>query len=251
MTAPMIMLLAIALAVGIAIGAVGVGGILLIPALASFGSLGMHEAMATALFTFFFTGLASALLFQRRGSIDWRLAVPVSLGALCSGVAGAWANSRLDARWLTLILGGLIVLAGLYTLRPQRGGRSPPLHARPRAQLVFLGLVGAVVGFGSGLTGVGGPAISVPLMVLLGFAPLPTIGASQVVQVVAALSGSIANVHYGTIDYALALPLAVAQLAGVPLGVRLVHAMDAALLRRTIAFLCIVVGAWLLWRAVA
>jgi uncharacterized membrane protein YfcA len=246
----MLLLLAVSLAVGVSIGAVGIGGILLIPALASLGPLGVHQAMATALFTFFFTGVVGALLFQRRGSIDWRLAIPVCAGALVSGFAGARANAHLDARSLTLVLAAIIVAAGAHALRPQAAQRQPALHARPAAQLVLLAAMGAFVGFGSGLTGVGGPAICVPVMVLFGFAPLPAIGVSQVVQVVASLSGSAANVQLGTIDYAIAAPVAVAQLVGVPIGVHLVHAIDPRPLRRMIAVICIGVGAWLLVRAV-
>ena len=52
-----IILLAVALIVGGLIGTVGVGGILLIPALSGLGGLTTHAAMATSLFSFIFTGL--------------------------------------------------------------------------------------------------------------------------------------------------------------------------------------------------
>src|SRR5688572_28534961 len=74
---PFVLLLLSAFGVGALIGAVGVGGILLIPALAAFGGLGMREAMATALFTFIFTGVTGTLLYQRKRSIDWRITVPL------------------------------------------------------------------------------------------------------------------------------------------------------------------------------
>src|SRR5581483_4855211 len=50
-------LVAIAFGVGALIGAVGVGGILLVAALAMVGHLDIHEAAATALFSFIFTGV--------------------------------------------------------------------------------------------------------------------------------------------------------------------------------------------------
>ena len=62
----LILLLLAAFGVGALIGAVGIGGILLIPALTAFAGLGIHEAMATALFTFAFTGITGTMLFQRR-----------------------------------------------------------------------------------------------------------------------------------------------------------------------------------------
>jgi len=63
-------LIAISLVVGMLIGAVGIGGILLIPALNILGGLTIQEAMATALATFIFTGVIGTFSFQRRGSID-------------------------------------------------------------------------------------------------------------------------------------------------------------------------------------
>ncbi len=74
-----------------------------------------------------------------------------------------------------------IVFTGLYTLCTPSAQRNAAAHGRPRLQQILLfGIgIGAVAGFGSGLTGVGGPALSVPLMVLFGFPTLTTIGASQ------------------------------------------------------------------------
>ncbi|MSQ63509.1 MAG: hypothetical protein EXR33_06705 [Betaproteobacteria bacterium] len=79
----------LACAVGFFIGSVGVGGILLIPPLAFLGDVSIHEASATALFTFFFTGVYGTWLFQRRGSIEWRIAAPVCVGSVLFSYLGA------------------------------------------------------------------------------------------------------------------------------------------------------------------
>lgn len=243
------MLFAIALLVGLCIGAVGVGGVLLIPALQWAAGLPVHAAMGTALFTFVFTGIAGTWLFQRRGSIDWTIATPLAGGAVLFGALGAWANSLLDARPLGLLLAAVIVLAGLWTLRGAAEGRPLPFAGRPAARRGLLLAVGAVTGFGSGLTGVGGPALAVPLLVLLGFPALAAVGASQVVQIVAALSGSAAFIAQGHVRWGVAAGLLAFELAGVALGVALAHRVPARALRGAVGALCIVVGALLLWRA--
>ena len=112
----MIWLLGVAVLVGILIGAVGVGGILLIPALNLLTPLSIQASMATALFTFIFTGIVGTCLFQRRGSIDWAITLPLCTGGALFGIVGAWANAMLDARLLALILAVLIVFAGVYAL---------------------------------------------------------------------------------------------------------------------------------------
>ena len=71
------LLAATALLAGTFISAVGVGGVLLIPALIAFAGLDIHQASASAMITFIFTGALGTYLFQRRGSIAWRMSVPV------------------------------------------------------------------------------------------------------------------------------------------------------------------------------
>jgi uncharacterized membrane protein YfcA len=244
-------LLLIAFAVGALIGAVGVGGILLIPALAAFGRLGMHEAMATALFTFAFTGIVGTILFQRKGSIDWRITWPVCAGAVVFAFVGAWLNSRTRPQTLTILLAAIIIFAGVYTLAAWRGRGSAALDDHARAQQMLLVGIGAVAGFGSGLTGVGGPALSVPIMVLFGFPALASIGASQVIQIIAAASGTLANLQFGAIDFALALPVTGSEVAGVFAGAALAHSMNQLVLRRFVGILCIPVGIFLIAHALA
>lgn len=244
----MMWLLLTAFGVGALIGAVGIGGILLIPALSAFAGLPIHAAMATALFTFAFTGIAGTVMFQRRGSIDWTLTRPVLTGAIFFAFAGAWVNSLTGPGALALILAAIIIFAGIYTLATWHGMPEPAFHRRRHAQQMLLLALGAVAGFGSGLTGVGGPALSVPLMVLFGFPALTSIGTSQVIQIVAAVSGTLGNLKYGTIDFGIAATVTLIEIAGVLLGARIVHAVNADLLRKFVAVLCVVVGSTLLAR---
>ncbi len=247
----MIWLLGVALLVGVLIGAVGVGGILLIPALNLLTPLSIQASMATALFTFIFTGIVGTVLFQRRGSIDWAITLPLCAGGALFGFVGAWANALLDAQLLALILAVLIVLAGVYTLFSRGSHPAAAFHDRPRLQQLVLFGIGAVTGFGSGLTGVGGPALSVPMMVLVGFPALTAIGASQVVQILTAVSGSIGHLAQGHIDLRLAALLTAFEVAGVWFGVKMGHAVDARLLRYAVGVLCVLVGTALVVRALA
>jgi uncharacterized membrane protein YfcA len=226
-----------------------VGGVLLIPFLMLLGGLSIHSAAATALFSFLFTGLLGTYLFRRRGSIDWRLTVPVCVGAVPFGYLGADAAARTDPRPLTLVIAAIIVIAGLYVLRPARATNRPPREGRSGGDLALLGVVGATAGFGAGLSGAGGPLFSVPLMVILGFAPLPSVGVSQVLQILAATSGSAASAQDGRIDYGIAAWVTVFELAGVVIGVRLAHAASATALRYMAGALCVVVGSFMLVRA--
>lgn len=245
----LVLLLAIAFGVGVLIGAIGVGGILLIPPLAALGGLSIREAMATALFTFTFTGIAGTLLFQRKGSIDWRITAPLCVGALVFAFAGAWLNAITRPQTLTLLLGAVIVFAGVYTLVSWHGRERAALSDRPGAQRGLLAGIGAVSGLGAGWTGVGGPVLSVPIMMLFGFPALESIGASQVLQILAAVSGTAGNLAFGAVDFTLAAPVTAAEVAGVCGGAAIAHAVDQRVLRRLVGVLCVPVGGYLVAQA--
>ena len=229
--------------VGFLIGAVGVGGILLIPALVALAGLTPHQASATALFTFFFTGIFGTVLFQRRGSIDWRQAAKVCSGAAIFSYLGAMASSVVGETSLMRVIAVLIIFAGAYVFIPAKKEASPEKNATRSPLLIA---IGATAGFGSGFSGAGGPLFSVPLMMVSGFSPLLTIGTSQVLQIVSATSGSIANLRYGDIQWSLVTWITICELVGVVAGARLAHAVDSRTLKQGAGLICLAVGSWLL-----
>jgi uncharacterized protein len=87
-------------------------------------------------------------------------------------------------------------------------------------------------------------------MLLCGFPPLLSVGASQVLQIVAAASGTAGNLIYGTIDFAMVGLIVVFEVGGVLLGARIVHAVDVGHVRRLVAWLCIVIGGGIIYGAV-
>ncbi len=237
-----VLLIIVAFIVGTLIGSVGIGGILLIPALALFANLSTQVSMATALFSFIFTGVVGTYMFQRRGSIDWHITIPVCLGAICFGYLGAAVNSMVNATLLNIILSLIIIFAGVYASCSGKGNPSYNLSGRPRLHKIGLFGIGAAVGFGSGLTGVGGPVLSVPMMVIMGFAPLTAIAASQVIQIVAAISGTLGNLKYGSINFSVGVWITLIELAGVLVGVRIAHSAETQQLRKFVVMVCILVG---------
>lgn len=234
--------------VGLLIGTVGVGGVLMISFLAVFGGLTIHQAAATSLFSFLFPGILGTWLYQRHGSIDWNITLPVCAAAVVFGFCGAALAARVDPRPLAIAIALVIVGAGVYVLLPARpaSGLRGGTGWREKS---LLASVGAAAGFGSGFSGAGGPVFAVPLMVILGYVPLTAVAASQVLQIVAAVSGSIENLRHGFVDWRTATVISVFELAGVVAGVRLAHVASALVLRRLAGTLCILTGAILLFRS--
>ncbi|HEY8906350.1 MAG TPA: sulfite exporter TauE/SafE family protein [Rhodoferax sp.] len=238
----------VSLNIGILVGAVGVGGILLPPALTMIVGVSLHQSMATSLFTFIFTGIVGTIYFHRKGSIDWALVKPVCSSAAVAGFLGGWTNAYLSTTTLSLTLSVIIILAGAYTSKADQRKQDILFEHHPQRQMLLLAGIGALAGFASGLAGVGGPVLSVPLMVMCGFPIMRAIGVSQVLQVVSAVSGTAANLQFGTIDFGLASFITVFEVSGVLLGAYLIHRMDTQLVKKFVGILCLAIGIIFLFR---
>lgn len=237
------------IAIGVLVGAAGIGGFFMPPALTVLMALDLHRAMALSLLTFVFTGIAGAFYFHRKGSLDWTLARPVCIGAAPAGYAGAWLGHGLDTGVLSALLAALILAVGIQTLASGAGAMADALPRDARRRRVALVAIGIVTGFLSGLTGVGGPVLSVPLMVMCGYSVLTAIGVGQVLQTVGALSGSLANLHYADVDYGLAAFIGGFETVGVLGGAVAIHRIDAALVKRLVGGLCMVAGCGFILRS--
>lgn len=244
----MVLLAATVFVVGILTGLTGVGGVLVIPALVALAGLSVQTSMATAMFSFIFVGLAAALLQQKRAVIDWAPTLPLVATAAACSYAGALANTMVPTLQLNFGLSLIILFAGASVLHPVGACRTFRFDRRRPRHVVFMAGIGAGVGFLSGLTGVGGPVLSIPVMVALGFPTLASIAAGQVLQVAVTTTGTMGNLLYGAIDFQVAAWISVVQLAGLGIGIRTAHTFAEHRLRRLVAVVCLAVGGYLFVR---
>jgi len=234
----------VALVVGFFIGSVGIGGILLIPSLAVLAGLTAQQAAATALFSFGFTGLVGSWFYHRRRSLPWRASLWICAGAAACGFVGAKVAARSDSRIVSLTVAAIILIAGLYNIFsistvPRKD--HPGIQEKCRSLLT----IGAFSGFASGFSGAGGPVFSVPMMLWMGYAPIAAVGASQLLQVVTAVSGSAANFQSDLIHLPIAVWVTLFEVMGIALGTHFAHRAKEAALRRLAGALCIFVGLYM------
>jgi uncharacterized protein len=224
-------MLVAALVVGILIGCVGIGGVLLTPALVYVGGLGFHLAAATSMWAFLFAGAAGTSIYSRRGSVDWRLTAWLGAGVVPTAFAGAWANAALPEGVLMALLATLMVVTGADALL--RGQVvEQEVH---RFGATALLAVGAFVGFGSALTGTGGAVLLVPILLLLRAPVLASVGAAQAVALPVVVFSTAGYVLYGSVDFVLGTAVGLVAALGVVVGARIAHAARAAVLRRVVA----------------
>src|SRR5215213_9653411 len=108
-----IILLVSALIVGVLVGCVGIGGVLLPPALVYVGGLDLHLAMATGMWSFLFTGVVGTMACCRPNSVDWGMVLWFGAGIVPAGVFGALSNAAMPAEVVIVLRATLITATGV------------------------------------------------------------------------------------------------------------------------------------------
>ena len=241
-----VVLLLLALVVGILIGMVGVGGVLLPPALVVAGGMNPHAATATSTWAFLFTGAVGTVIYARRGIVPWQMLLGLAAGIVPAACLGARTNAVLP---VPVVLGALALVtlfAGVHQLLRKGGAVIERKLGVP--QLVA---IGAAVGFGSAVTGTGGPVLLVPILLVLGVAPLKAVAVSQVAQLPVVISASVGYVQAGPTGIRLGTALGIAAAAGTVAGALVATRLHPERLRDIVALACITAGVVLAIRMAA
>lgn len=237
-TEVVLLLCASALVVGVLAGCTGIGPALLPPMLAYLGGMNLHLAMATSMWSFLLTATTGTVSYSRRGSVNWNMVLWLSIGIIPAAILGARVNALLPTGVLSIILATVIILAGLNALL------KPPKVSEqiPGIRALTLLPIGAFVGFGSALTGTGGPILLIPVLLVMRVPTLIAIGVSQVIVLPLAAFSTVGYFFYGQINFAIGTSLGVILALGVLVGVRIAHSLPTLTLQRILALALIGIG---------
>jgi uncharacterized membrane protein YfcA len=233
--------------IGIAIGAVGIGGVLLVPFLTLTLGIDVKRAIAAVLLSYVPSCIVAVALYARRGSIPWREAGLLCLAALPTAWLGAQAAQQAPSTLLEAAIGVLLLAGGVYALLPPRG---TAIGRRRLAPALLLGLGGGT-GFVSALTGAGGAFVLLPALLLLDTPVLAAIGLGQAIALPIAGLASLANIVAGIMDIGLAAGLAAALTLGIAIGTPIAHALPQLLLRRLLGSVVVLAGLAMILRTAA
>lgn len=247
---PELLLLAvIGLVGGIGITAVGPGGVL--PTIGLFALTGLSPAQVagTAIVTHIATGALGTTAYTRSGQLrehgTRRIALILTGTALVGTPLGVVIGTMVTKHIFAMVLGGVIaVAAGLVWHRGQRPQAAIVAHP-PTPVLVALGLA---VSTASGVVGIGGPMLTVPLLAALGLPVLQSLACAQAQSIVIATVGSLGYLLHGSIDWPLAALVGLPELAGVLVGWKIAHALPTRALRNALVTTLCVLSVYLLFQ---
>jgi uncharacterized protein len=210
---------AIGLGSGVLAGIFGVGGgIVMTPGLQVFLGVPAVVALATPLPAIFPTAIAGALAYRRQGEIDTRAAGLLIVPGLFGAAIGAWLTEFIDTTLLLLVTAVLLGSQAITIIR----GRRRTARGSDETAAPILASIGAAAGFVSGLLGIGGGVVIVPL--LAGWLGMPlkrALGTSLLTISILVIPGSIVHAALGHIDLRICLALAAGAVPGARIGAAL------------------------------
>jgi len=245
-----VLLAPVAFLVGIIAAMTGVGGgVFIVPFMSLVYNFSSHQAIGTSLAMIIFTSLSSAIRYARQRRIDYKVGLILTLTTIPGAFVGAYLTTLITQRLLGLIFAVfLIVIAlhmtfqfSLHQLRIPRIGNSWHRRIVDSGGAIFeydtnvnVGLILSFFGgLSSGLLGIGGGALMVPIMHLtMNFPMHVTIATSMFIMIFTSISGVVTHFSFGNVRLDYAIFLCIGVIFGAQVGAHFSKKISGKNLRR-------------------
>jgi len=231
--------------IGLMLGLFGAGGgMLTVPLLVYGAGMPLKQAIAASVWIVGGVSLVAAVQQRAWRVLQWNLLIFFGLGGLLGGIGGAWLGAWVPAALQQVLFSLLLWVVAVWTWRT-------PLHGEPapaktcRCSLALL--AGAAMGLLTGLLGVGGGFLMVPLLIALGISHFPTAVAHSLALI--AVNAAASGITYlGTIpsDWWLLLTVGLLATAGSLAGSHLLLRLPRRPLQRGFSVVLALLGTTML-----
>ncbi len=252
------MILLALIATGLLAGILGAllglgGGIFLVPALTLVFHLPIRVAVGTSLVGVIATSAGVAAVAPRGRGADVGLALRLEVATTAGAIAGGWLAGLVSAQALSILFACVVFFTAAYLLYKARDQNKRGLPERlfhkdyhPRHWPAGLS-VASLAGMVSGLLGVGGGFIKVPVMYAIMEVPLGVATATSNFMVGITAAASV-FVYYGRGDIhpLVVIPTALGVFVGAMLGVYVLLRLRVAWVRTALIGLLLLMGAQML-----
>ncbi len=234
------------------------GGIIVIPVLTILFGLPIHTAIGVSLVGVIATSTGAAVVYVREGKANIKLGMTLELGTTVGAVAGAVVAGFVSSRVLYFLFAGMVIYNAYTMYRKEDQSDKAKEDSRETGDNtsgegegaeytvtnIPLGVsLSSLAGVMSGLLGVGGGLIKIPVMYLLMGVPLKVAAATSNFMIGVTASAS-AFIYYlnGNIDAVAAVPVALGVFGGAAVGTRINERISTRSLKKVFIFVFIYIA---------
>ncbi|HLV12480.1 MAG TPA: sulfite exporter TauE/SafE family protein [Trueperaceae bacterium] len=164
----LLILSVLAMVIGVSMGLSGIGGFLVVPLMVTVAGAEAPQAVFTALTVNLLVTVSSGALAMARRGIDRRYLAYMVTGSALGAVLSAWLVKVLTGAAADLVIAAFLAAIGIVVIGSRSGPRRGASFPDPRVPgLALLGL-GSLAQVSAALVGIGGPAITVPVLSAVG-----------------------------------------------------------------------------------
>jgi len=215
------------------------GGFLVVPVLTLMVGIPIHMAIGISLVSVFSTAISAFTTYFRRGFVNLRLGVLLETVTIAGALLGSNVAIALSSSILKLVFGIVLIYVSYRMLKKSVVRESEEFRLELRRLRTLLGYLGSfIAGFMSGLLGIGGGTLKVPIMVLMLNVPVRmAIATSMFMIMITSATALSTYVINNLVDFTLAFSIAVGAIIGAQVGSRLSFKFKSVTLKSIFALL--------------
>jgi uncharacterized membrane protein YfcA len=205
--------------------------------------------------TIVFTAVASSVNYARQRRIYWRTGLVLAITTTPGAYLGAWLTTQLEPRTLGLIFGFFLIFVAAYiitdlnSLRRSKNKNKTSVQKsdseliKSRKTIAIGAGLSFFGGLASGLLGIGGGLLVVPIMTFaLGMSIHLATATSMFTMIFTSLSGVTQHFQANHINFESALLLALGAVFGAQVGAYTSKRVSGKNLRRVFGLVLIISG---------
>jgi uncharacterized protein len=247
----LLLLVVIGFFTGIVAGILGIGGGVLIVPILTLWHISLVQATATSLVGVLLSAISGSYQNWRQGRLNGPAALGLALFGMPTAVLGAGLGSKLPNAWLAFGFAALMVLT-IYLLDlkrrlAQQYQATESLLAKP--DLRSTAGIGLLTGMLSGLFGIGGGAVMVPLQMLLLSEPIKSaVRTSLGAIILISIAGLAKHTGDGNVLWPPGVSLAIGGIVGAQIGTRILPHLSDQLVNLLFRLLLVLLALYMVWK---
>ena len=275
----MIILFFLTICFGILASMVGIGGgAFLVPAFVLFLGMPINEAIGTSLFTIIFISLSGSLYYLHQKRVDIKTGLIMESTTIPGAILGAATTEILPAIILKIIFFLFLFFSGVKLFTKKDGSsimkNNPNFFKNSRLKLLNTGLTrkfvdargnewtyyvnipvllisGFFAGFLSGLLGIGGGTLKVPIFTIILGMPTPIATATATFMIFfTSLSGGLTHLLLGNVYLEIVAVSATGAVMGAQIGARINVRLSEKYVRKVVGVVLMFVASLMLYSAI-